>query len=84
MSYRRSKERNKRLKRLYEQTKHSYGSGAWYDDRKDRYIRYYPTNRTGYTKYLRRLSNRRVRRMKEFALNGSQYKKIYDYWWSLL
>lgn len=83
MSYRRSKERNRRLKKLYEETKHSYGSGAWYDEEKGRYIRYYPSSSTGYTKYLRRISNRKIRRMKEMSLKGCQYKKAFDYWWTL-
>ena len=32
MSYRRSQERNRRLKKLYNETKNLYGAGAWYDE----------------------------------------------------
>lgn len=82
MSYRRSKERNRRLKKLYDKTKNYYGCGVWYNDKKGRYIRYYPSNVTGYTKYLRRLSNRKVRKTKDIP-NGNAYKRVFDYWWEL-
>lgn len=80
--YRRSKENRRRLKKLYESTKNSYGAGAWFSDRKQRYIRYAPSNTPGYTKYLRRISNRKVRHRKEL-LNHGAYKKAFDYWWTL-
>ena len=81
--YFRSKERNKRLKKLYSETKNSYGEGAWYDEEKKRYIKCSSSNTTGYTKWLRRLSNRRVRKMKDITLNNCQYKKVFDYRWEL-
>lgn len=40
MGYRRSQERNRRLKKLYNETKNSYGASAWYDEEKGRYIKY--------------------------------------------
>lgn len=82
MSYRRSKEDKHRLKKLYDKTKNSYGAGAWYNEKKERYIRFYSSNTPGYTKYLRRIANRKVRRAK-IPLKYSQYKKLYDYWWTL-
>ena len=82
MGYKRNKQEHRRLKKLYEKTKHSYGAGAWYDDDKERYIRYSPSNTPGYTKYLRLMSNRKVRHSKEL-LNYGSYKKAYDYWWIL-
>lgn len=83
MSYRRSRERNRRLRKLYRKTRFSYGRGAWFDNDKNRIIRYYPSTSTGYTKYLRRLANRRVRRTKDLPRKGNYYKKLYDYWWEL-
>ena len=81
--YFRSKERDRRLKKLYDATKSGYGAGAWYNEEKKRYIRCSNSNTTGYTKWLRRLSNRRIRRMKDVTLNNGQYKKVFDYWWEL-
>lgn len=85
MGYHGSKERNRRLKKTYDETKHYYGSGVYYDDKKKRYIRYYPSSKTGYTKYLRRISNKRVRRMDyDDVLKYGQYRKMFDYWWTLI
>lgn len=82
MGYRRAKERNRRLKKLYDETKNSYGAGAYYSSDKKRYIKYHACRTPGYTKYLRRLSNRRVRKS-DISINGSSYKRLYDYWWEL-
>lgn len=82
MGYRRSRQERRRLKKLYEQTKYSGCGGAWYDDEKQRYIRYFSSNKPGYTKMLRRISNRKVRKSKEL-LNYGLYRKTYDYWWIL-
>ena len=40
MSYRRKQEENRRLNKLYNKTKNGYGAGVYYDDTKDRLIRY--------------------------------------------
>ena len=80
MGYFGCKERNKRLKRIYNNTKHSYASGVWFDDDKNRFIRYYRGKRS---KYLKKLSNRKFRHMKNESLQNSQYKKVFDYWWEL-
>lgn len=82
MSYRRSKEDKRRLKKLYDKTKNSCCAGVWYDEKKKRYIRFYSSNTPGYAKYLRRIANRKVRRAK-ISLKHSQYKRLYDYWWIL-
>lgn len=79
MSHRRKMEENHRLKLLFNQTQHSYGSGAYYDDDKKRYIRWYAPRRG---KYYRKLSNRKVRHTK-YLVNGNIYKKYFDYWWTL-
>ena len=82
MAYKQAQERKKRLLKTYQKTKHSYGSGVWFNDRKGFYVRYSASRTPGYTKYLRRLSNRKVRRNKDFYNYGS-YRKLYDYWWTL-
>lgn len=82
MGYRRATERNHRLKKLYNETKNTFGSGVYYDDKKQRYIKYSLRNSHGYTKYLRKVSNRRVRKS-DISMNGSSYKRLYDYWWEL-
>lgn len=81
MSYRRSKERNHRLKKLYELTKNEYGAGAYYDVRKGRYIRYAAGGQNS-RKYLRRVSSKKMRRTPE-VLNHSLYKRSFDYYWEL-
>ena len=79
------KERDKReLQKLYDKTKHSYGSGAWFDREKQRFIRYSPSDSSAYPKYLKRLSNKRVRKYIGCLPNGCSYRKLFDYWWELL
>lgn len=82
MGYRRAKERNRRLKKLYDETKNGYGAGAYYNEKKKRYIKCPSSNTPGYTKSLRKISNRRVRKS-DIPLKGCSYKKLYDYWWEL-
>lgn len=82
MAYKQAQMRLKHLKRTYRKTRTRYGAGVWYDKERDLYIKYSPSNTPGYTKYLRKMSNLKVRRSKEFYNYGS-YKKLYDYWWTL-
>ena len=79
MSHRRKVKEKHRLKHLYSQTQFSYGAGAYYDEDKKRYIRWYAP-RIG--KFYRRISNKKVRREK-YLVNGNTYKKYFDYWWEL-
>lgn len=79
MSHRRKMEEKRKLKRLYKKTQYSSRAGAYYDEDKKRYMRWY-TPRIG--KYYRRISNKRVRRTK-YLVNGNTYKKYFDYWWEL-
>lgn len=83
MGYRRAMQRKRKLLKLYSNTKTHYLQGAWYDYRKDRIVKYCASNTPGYTKMLRRISNRKVRRAKDMQLKGCSYKKHYDYWWEL-
>lgn len=81
MGYHGSRERNRRLKRLYSQSKNTYAaSGAYFDEDKDRIVRYY---RGKHSKVLKQLSSKKCRRIRLMALQHSQYKRIFDYWWEL-
>ena len=82
MSYRRKQEENHRLKKLYDKTKCSYGAGAYYDERKDRFIRYSCHNKWTKT-YCRRITRRRLKNKCDHY-SGCLYKKFYDYWWEIL
>ena len=83
MSHKRKEEDNRRLKKLYEETKNEFGSGVYYCERKKRLIRYSAV-RSGTGKELRRISNQRVRRTDpDFAMKGSMYRKVFDYWWTI-
>ena len=79
----RSRVEKQRLKKLYGETKYSYGAGAYYDEHKKRYIRYSCND-----KALRQIMNRRVRRKlkrnHEDIVQIGQYKKLAEYWWILL
>lgn len=33
--------------------------------------------------YLKKVSNRKIRKSWNFKLRGSNYKKVYDYWWMM-
>lgn len=81
MSYRRSRERNRRLKKLYDETKYSCYAGAWYNERKKRYIKYSAGSKE-IKKYLKKLSSRKARRYKG-EMQNCDYKRTFDYWWEL-
>lgn len=81
MGYLRSKERNRRLEKLYEETKNSYGAGVWYDEKKGRYIRYSCGGRK-HKRYLKKLSSKKARRY-QGDMQNSDYKRTFDYWWEL-
>ena len=81
MSHRRSREDQRRLQRLYLQTRHSMRGGVYYDQYRNR-LRRYTWNKNGNTKYLRRCGNRAVRRGGA-ALHGGEYRRLYPYWWKL-
>lgn len=83
MGYKQSRERNRRLKKVYMQTKNTYGSGVWYNEKKGRYIRYYPRGNTSLSRYFRKQANRKVRRNKHEPLQHGSYRKVYDYRWNL-
>ncbi|MBQ6627897.1 MAG: hypothetical protein IJH65_03620 [Methanobrevibacter sp.] len=81
MSYQRKMIENRRLKKLYQATKNWYGAGAYYDERKKRIIKY-----TCNSKEVRKLSSKIIRRKlnrTEDRYNGSKYKRLFDYWWTI-
>ena len=82
MAYKQASNRRKKLARTYAETKNSYGSGVWFDEDKNRYIKYTASNTPGYTKLLRRISNKKVRKAVDIG-NYSAYRKCFDYWWEL-
>lgn len=82
MGHLRSAEDKRRLGNLYNATKSRYGTGVYYDEDKQRFIRYYPYGRPGYTKFLKRKTNKRARKDTDLS-QYSGYKKCYDYWWVL-
>ena len=82
MAYKQSQQRNQRLRKLYNETCHCYGSGAYYDEERKCYFRYYCHNKNykkqGSRKY------KRWRSQSETALSKSNFhKRIYDYWWQI-
>ena len=73
MSHRRKMGDIKRLKKA------QVGYASWYDESRGFWRRIYAPRRG---KYLRKLSNRKVRRTR-YIPNGSLYKRNFDYWWEL-
>ena len=83
MSHRRKSEDKRRLKRLYEKTKNSYGAGAWYSDKKNRFIRYSCHN-AWLKRYCSKITRTRMKNILENSNSKAEYKKIFDYWWILI
>lgn len=81
MSYQRKREEKKRLKQLYDKTKTFYGSGAWYDEEKGRYVQYWIAPRR--KKLYKKIANKKVRKHKG-DLQGNSHRKVFDLWWELL
>lgn len=82
MAYRQAKARHKKLVKTYKETKHSYGSGVGFDEDRNFYYKYNASNTPGYTKTLKRISNKKVRRTADIGSHGS-YRRKYDYYWVL-
>ena len=94
MSWKRSSEHKKRMKKLSKIS--LYPSGAYYVDEiwvsgegyvenpKPYYKRYYRANHKGSRySFYKKYSNRRVRRRKNNTYSGGSYKKCFDYWWTV-
>ena len=74
----------RKLRKLYEETKHIYGTGAWFNKHKNRIIKD-SINRAS----VRRDCNRRFRRRfnngrYEDVASGGAYRKHEEYWWSII
>ena len=76
MSHRRKMGDIKKAKQTFARAGHR---AIWYNEEKRRWIRFYKSKRA---KYLRNLSNRKVRRTKDIP-NGGSYRRTFDYWWEL-
>lgn len=81
MSHKRKVEDNKRLKKLYNDTKGRF-RGAWYNEEKGRYVK------ADYTSpWLKNQSHRLTRRRLKNApchYERGHFKKTFDYWWKLI
>ena len=86
MAYKQAQNRRKRLLKTYRQIedmrKHCTGSGVWYDDERGFYYKYTASKTPGYAKSLRKYGNKKVRQSKDI-LNHSEYRRVYDYKWTL-
>ena len=82
MAYKQAKARHKKLLKTYNETKHSYGAGVAFDQDRHFYYKCTASNTPGYTKSLRRISNKKVRRAADLG-SYSNYRKKYDYNWVL-
>lgn len=82
MAYKQAMNRRKKLVKTYEETKNSYGSGVWYDEKRGCYRRCTASNTPGYAKWLRHISNKHVRKDANVGNYGA-YRKSYDYKWEL-
>ena len=82
MAYKQARNRRRRLVKTYSETKNCYGSGVWFDEDKNRYIKCTASNTPGYTKLLKRISNKKVRKTIEVG-NHASYRRNFDYKWTL-
>lgn len=80
--YKQAQNRRKHLEKTYEQTKNSYGAGVAYNEERGFYYKYPASNTPGYTKLLRRISNKKVRKSVDVGNHGT-YRKSYDYKWEV-
>jgi hypothetical protein len=86
MAYKQAKNRKKKLLKTYHEIesmrKHCTGSGVWYNEDRGFYYKFTASNTPGYAKMLRRISNKKVRKSVDIG-NHADYRRSYDYKWSL-
>jgi protease II len=86
MAYEQSRNRKKKLLKTYKAIKgikkHYTGSGVWYDEDRGFYYKYTASNTPGYAKLLRRQGNKKIRQSKNI-FNHGEYRRMYDYKWTL-
>lgn len=90
MSWKRSLEHKRRMKKLSKTSSHL--SGAYYVDEiwikgigyvenpKPYYKRYYRGSRSA---FLKKMSNRKIRRYNGEIRKGAAYHRLYDFWWEI-
>lgn len=81
MSYSKSEKNKKKLKKLAQETYNTCPTGAFYSEKKKRYVRYYRGN-NWLKVHCRRMTRRKLKNT-TVIYDKSQYKKLYDYWWEL-
>jgi len=52
----------------------------YYNEDKQRYIRIYNSK---CRQYAHKQSEKKIRKSNDFKLNGSSFKKVYDFWWEI-
>jgi len=82
MSYKRKAEDNRRLRKLHQKTANSFLSGVYFDEQKGRLVRFSASRKKALPRYLKRRSNKSVRRT-HGRMHHGEYRKQYDYWWNL-
>lgn len=86
MAYKQAQNRYKKLLKTYKQIKgmrkHYTGAGVWYNEDRGFYYKYAASSTPGYAKFLRRISNKRIRQSKD-TFRNSKYRRAYDYKWTL-
>lgn len=82
MSYQRSCQEYKRMRRLYDKTKNAYGAGVYFNEQKNRFMRYSASNGVR-SKFLKKQSNKRVRRATDLH-NYAAYRRYLDYYCEVL
>ena len=78
--YLRKKITLQKYKKLSKSLRHSW-YGIYYSAEKQRYIRIYFS---GARKIIHKQSEKKIRKSNDFRLKGSNFKKMYDFWWKLI
>ena len=79
-----------KAKRKYQDLKNSFpspfypvGKDGGYESDENKIVRYKRDYNPPRAKWLRKVSNKKVRKEKEIPSKGSGFKKLFDYWWNL-
>lgn len=80
MAYKQAKMRRSKLEKTYNKSgTRYYPGGVYYDEELDRYFKY---DLPRFAKYLRKVSNKKVRKAGNLGQRGN-YRKLFDYKWEL-
>lgn len=80
MSYRRKQVERRKLRKLAK-NRTGWRGGAYYDEEKKRYIRYWMSKRNHLTGYWKKQCNKQVRRADNLFGKGNSYRKCAEYRW---